>query len=195
MPAPKYKPRDIERKWQEKWDQTGLNRVRENPGKEKFYCLEMFPYPSGELHMGHMRNYAIGDTYARFLRMKGFNVLYPMGFDAFGLPAENAAITRKVDPAQWTRSSIRKMVEVQKRMGFSYDWERTLATCDPEYYRWNQWIFLKFLEKGLAYRKSAPVNWCPSCQTVLANEQVEGGNAGDVPPRSRGRTWSSGSSG
>ncbi|MBN2719753.1 MAG: class I tRNA ligase family protein, partial [Proteobacteria bacterium] len=175
MPAPKYMPRDIERKWQEKWDQTGLNRVREDPGKEKFYCLEMFPYPSGELHMGHMRNYAIGDTYARFLRMKGFNVLYPMGFDAFGLPAENAAITRKVDPAQWTRSSIRKMVEVQKRMGFSYDWERTLATCDPEYYRWNQWIFLKFLEQGLAYRKSAPVNWCPSCRTVLANEQVEGG--------------------
>jgi leucyl-tRNA synthetase len=142
---------------------------------KKFYCLEMFPYPSGDLHMGHMRNYAIGDSYSRFLRMNGLNVLYPMGFDAFGLPAENAAITRKVDPAKWTRSSIERMIGVQKRMGFSYDWERTFATCEPDYYRWNQWIFLKFLEKGLAYRKSAPVNWCPSCQTVLANEQVEGG--------------------
>ncbi len=175
MSVPRYTPRDIEAKWQQKWEDTTLYSVKEDPGKEKFYCLEMFPYPSGDLHMGHMRNYAIGDSYARFLRMKGYNVLYPMGFDAFGLPAENAAITRKVDPAKWTRSSIGRMVEVQKRMGFSYDWGRTLATCEPEYYRWNQWIFLKFLEKGLAYRRSAPVNWCPSCQTVLANEQVEGG--------------------
>jgi leucyl-tRNA synthetase len=175
MSTPRYSPRDIEPKWQKIWEDTGLNKSVEDPEAEKFYCLEMFPYPSGDLHMGHMRNYAIGDAYARFLRMKGFNVLYPMGYDAFGLPAENAAITRKVDPGKWTRSSIDKMVAVQKRMGLSYDWDRTLATCEPEYYRWNQWIFLKFLEKGLAYRQAAPVNWCPSCMTVLANEQVEAG--------------------
>ncbi|UCF88050.1 MAG: leucine--tRNA ligase [bacterium] len=175
MSTPRYSPREIEPKWQDLWESTGLYRSVEDPEREKFYCLEMFPYPSGDLHMGHMRNYAIGDAYARFLRMKGFNVLYPMGYDAFGLPAENAAITRKVDPGQWTRSSIERMKHVQRRMGLSYDWNRTLATCEPEYYRWNQWIFLKFMEKGLAYRKSAPVNWCPSCQTVLANEQVEGG--------------------
>jgi leucyl-tRNA synthetase len=175
MSTPRYSPRDIEPKWQKIWEDTGLNKSIEDPEAEKFYCLEMFPYPSGDLHMGHMRNYAIGDAYARFLRMKGFNVLYPMGYDAFGLPAENAAITRKVDPGKWTRSSIDKMVAVQKRMGLSYDWDRTLATCEPEYYRWNQWIFLKFLEKGLAYRQAAPVNWCPSCMTVLANEQVEAG--------------------
>jgi leucyl-tRNA synthetase len=175
MSTPRYSPREIEPKWQKTWEETGLYRSVEDPNAEKFYCLEMFPYPSGDLHMGHMRNDAIGDAYARFLRMKGFNVLYPMGYDAFGLPAENAAITRKVDPAKWTRSSIDKMIDVQKRMGLSYDWDRTLATCEPEYYRWNQWIFLKFLENGLAYRKAAPVNWCPSCMTVLANEQVEGG--------------------
>ena len=175
MSTSRYSPRDIEAKWQDRWEKAGLYRSIEDPSREKFYCLEMFPYPSGDLHMGHMRNYAIGDAYARFLRMKGFNVLYPMGYDAFGLPAENAAITRKVDPGQWTRSSINRMMEVQKRMGLSYDWERSLATCEPGYYKWNQWIFLKFLEKGLAYRQEAPVNWCPSCQTVLANEQVEGG--------------------
>jgi len=175
MSASKYSPLDIEPKWQKRWEETGLYRSVEDPSREKFYCLEMFPYPSGDLHMGHMRNYAIGDAYARFLRMKGLNVLYPMGYDAFGLPAENAAITRKVNPGQWTRTSINRMIKVQKKMGLSYDWDRTLATCEPEYYRWNQWIFLKFMEKGLAYRKSAPVNWCPSCQTVLANEQVEQG--------------------
>ncbi len=174
-PTPRYSPKEIESKWQARWEETGLYRSLEDPAREKFYCLEMFPYPSGDLHMGHMRNYAIGDAYARFLRMQGRNVLYPMGYDAFGLPAENAAITRNVDPAQWTRSSINRMKEVQKRMGLSYDWSRTLATCEPDYYRWNQWIFLRFLEKGLAYRRSAPVNWCPSCHTVLANEQVEGG--------------------
>jgi leucyl-tRNA synthetase len=175
MSTSRYSPRDIEPKWQKRWEETGLYRSVEDLSRDKFYCLEMFPYPSGDLHMGHMRNYAIGDAYARFLRMKGLNVLYPMGYDAFGLPAENAAITRKVDPGEWTRSSIQRMMDVQKRMGLSYDWDRTLATCEPEYYRWNQWIFLKFLEKGLAYRASAPVNWCPSCKTVLANEQVEGG--------------------
>jgi len=175
MSTSRYAPQEVESRWQRKWNETSLYRVEEDPDKEKYYCLEMFPYPSGDLHMGHMRNYAIGDAYSRFMRMKGYNVLYPMGYDAFGLPAENAAITRNIDPSQWTRSSIERMMKVQKRMGFSYDWSRTLATCEPEYYRWNQWIFLKFLEKGLAYRKAAPVNWCPSCQTVLANEQVENG--------------------
>jgi leucyl-tRNA synthetase len=173
MSTKRYSPEDIESRWRRKWEDTGIYRVTEDPDKEKFYCLEMFPYPSGDLHMGHMRNYAIGDAYARYLRMNGFNVLYPMGYDAFGLPAENAAITRNVEPGPWTRSSIEKMVDVQKRMGLSYDWDRTLATCEPDYYHWNQWIFLKFLERGLAYRRSAPVNWCPSCGTVLANEQVE----------------------
>jgi len=175
MTISKYLPREIEPKWQNRWEDSGIFRSVEDPGKEKFYCLEMFPYPSGDLHMGHMRNYAIGDAYARYLRMSGYNVLYPMGYDAFGLPAENAAITRKIDPAGWTRQSIEKMKSVQRRMGLSYDWERTLATCEPEYYHWNQWVFLQFLKKGLAYRKAAPVNWCPSCSTVLANEQVENG--------------------
>lgn len=173
MSTPRYQPEKIETRWRRRWEETGIYRVEEDPDRKKFYCLEMFPYPSGDLHMGHMRNYAIGDAYARFLRMNGYNVLYPMGYDAFGLPAENAAITRKVEPGQWTRSSIARMKAVQKRMGLSYDWERTLATCEPEYYRWNQWVFLKMLKKGLAYRSSAPVNWCPSCNTVLANEQVE----------------------
>ncbi|UCF29849.1 MAG: leucine--tRNA ligase [bacterium] len=175
MSSPRYSPRELEPKWQARWEESRLYRSTEKSSREKFYCLEMFPYPSGDLHMGHMRNYAIGDAYARFLRMKGYNVLYPMGYDAFGLPAENAAITRKVDPAKWTRRSIERMMSVQRRMGLSYDWERTLATCEPAYYHWNQWIFLKFLERGLAYRRSAPVNWCPSCGTVLANEQVENG--------------------
>lgn len=173
MAKTRYAPGEVEEKWQLKWEKTAFHRAAADPEKKKFYCLEMFPYPSGDLHMGHMRNYAIGDAYARFLRMRGYNVLYPMGYDAFGLPAENAAITRKIDPAEWTRSSIERMKEVQKRMGLSYDWERTLATCEPEYYRWNQWIFLKLLERGLAYRKAAPINWCPTCRTVLANEQVE----------------------
>ena len=175
MSSSRYSPREIEPKWQKRWEETGIYRAEEDSSRKKFYCLEMFPYPSGDLHMGHMRNYAIGDSYARFLRMKGYNVLYPMGYDAFGLPAENAAITRKVDPGKWTRDSIDRMMDVQKRMGLSYDWERTLATCEPEYYHWNQWIFLRFMEKGLAYRKAAPVNWCQSCGTVLANEQVENG--------------------
>ncbi len=175
MAKSRYVPGEVEKKWQSKWEETGFNKATADPGKKKFYCLEMFPYPSGDLHMGHMRNYAIGDAYSRFLRMRGFNVLYPMGYDAFGLPAENAAITRNINPAEWTRSSIERMKEVQKRMGLSYDWDRTLATCEPEYYRWNQWVFLKLFERGLAYRKAAPINWCPSCQTVLANEQVEAG--------------------
>ncbi|MFV1956614.1 MAG: leucine--tRNA ligase [bacterium] len=175
MVKPRYSPGEIELKWQNKWESTSLHRTQMDADREKFYCLEMFPYPSGDLHMGHMRNYAIGDAYSRFLRMSGYNVLYPMGYDAFGLPAENAAITRKVDPGEWTRSSIERMKDVQKRMGLSYDWERTLVTCEPEYYRWNQWVFLRLLERQLAYRKAAPINWCPSCKTVLANEQVEAG--------------------
>ncbi len=175
MAKSRYIPSEIEPRWQERWEASGLYRTDEKAKGRRFYCLEMFPYPSGKLHMGHVRVYSIGDAYARFLRMRGWAVLHPMGYDAFGLPAENAAITRKVHPRDWTYESIALMKGQQKRLGISYDWERTFATCDPSYYRWNQWIFLKFLEKGLAYRKAAPINWCPSCATVLANEQVEDG--------------------
>jgi len=170
-----YNFKKIEKKWQKKWEEKGTFKISEDSGKKKFYLLEMFPYPSGELHMGHMRNYAIGDTVARFLRMKGFNVLYPMGYDALGLPAENAAIEKKIHPSFWTNRCIEMMKNQQKKMGLSYDWERLVITAEPEYYRWNQWIFLKFYEKGLAYRKKAPINWCPQCETVLANEQVVNG--------------------
>ncbi len=165
----------IAAKWQKKWEDAKLFKAKESPGKKKFYCLEMFPYPSGPLHMGHLRNYSLGDCYARYKRMRGFNVLYPMGFDAFGLPAENAAIKNKLDPKKWTESNMALMKAQQKLLGLSYDWDRELATCYPEYYGWNQWIFLKMLEKGLAYKKKATTNWCPSCKTVLANEQVVDG--------------------
>ncbi|MFH1696600.1 MAG: leucine--tRNA ligase [Candidatus Diapherotrites archaeon] len=164
----------IARKWQKKWSAAGLFHARDGKGK-KYYVLEMFPYPSGKLHMGHVRNYSIGDSFARYKRMQGFNVIYPMGYDSLGLPAENAAIKGKVDPAEWTWARIKEMRKQQEDMGFSYDWERSFATCEPEYYKWNQWIFLKLLEKGLAYRKGATVNWCEQCGTVLANEQVEDG--------------------
>jgi len=170
-----YDFKKIEKKWQKNWEEEKNFVISEQAGKEKFYLLEMFPYPSGELHMGHMRNYTIGDTMARFLRMKGLNVLYPMGYDALGLPAENAAIEKKIHPSSWTNKCIEKMKKQQKKMGLSYDWERLVITADPEYYRWNQWIFLKFYKKGLAYRKKAPINWCPQCETVLANEQVVNG--------------------
>ncbi len=170
-----YDFKKIEKKWQKKWEEKKSFVISEESGKEKFYLLEMFPYPSGELHMGHMRNYTIGDTMARFLRMKGLNVLYPMGYDALGLPAENAAIEKKIHPSSWTNKCIEKMKKQQKKMGLSYDWERLVITANPEYYRWNQWIFLKFYKKGLAYRKNAPINWCPQCETVLANEQVVNG--------------------
>ena len=168
-----YDFKQIEKKWQEKWAKEKIFEVKEDPKKKKFYCLEMLPYPSGKLHMGHMRNYSIGDCIARYKRMNGFNVLYPMGYDAFGLPAENAAIKNKVNPKKWTLDNIEFIKNQQKSLGLSYDWTRTVSTCLPDYYKWNQWIFLKMFEKGLAYKKAAPVNWCPSCNTVLANEQVE----------------------
>jgi leucyl-tRNA synthetase len=168
-----YDPQKVEEKWQKVWEEMSLFKA--NEGGEKVYVLEMFPYPSGRIHMGHVRNYTIGDVIARFLRFKGYNVLHPMGWDAFGLPAENAAIKQGVHPADWTYENISYMKRQLKRLGFSYDWDREIATCDPEYYRWNQWLFLKFYEKGLAYRKLAEVNWCPNDQTVLANEQVVDG--------------------
>ena len=166
----------IEKKWQKRWEEKKAFVVKDNPKEKKFYVLEMFPYPSGSgLHMGHAFNYTIGDIYARFKRMQGFNVLYPMGYDAFGLPAENAAIKEKTHPKPYTEKAINNFIKQQKSLGLSYDWTRMLKTCDPEYYKWNQFFFLKFLEKGLAYRKKASVNWCPKCTTVLANEQVHNG--------------------
>ncbi len=170
-----YDFKAIEKKWQAEWEKKKVFQTTEKKGKKKYYVLEMFPYPSGKLHMGHVRNYAIGDCFARFQRMNGYNVLYPMGYDSFGLPAENAAIEKKVPPADWTFRCINQMKEQQKQLGLSYDWSREVITCQPEYYRWNQWMFLKFFEKGLAYKKEAPVNWCEKCQTVLANEQVDDG--------------------
>lgn len=171
----KYNPEVIESKWQTNWDKSGLFKVSEYPREKKYYLLEMFPYPSGKIHMGHVRNYTIGDVVARYKRMQGFNVLHPMGWDAFGMPAENAAIANKTHPAAWTYENIDYMRKQLKRMGFSYDWDREITTCKPEYYRWEQWLFLKMYEKGDAYRKESFVNWCDSCQTVLANEQVEAG--------------------
>jgi len=170
-----YDPQVIEEKRQEIWEREHLFRVTEDGTKEKYYLLEMFPYPSGKIHMGHVRNYSIGDVIARYKRMRGYNVLHPMGWDAFGMPAENAAIERGIQPATWTYENIDYMRKQLKRLGFSYDWDREIATCNVDYYRWEQWMFLKMYEKGLVYRKSSPVNYCQKCQTVLANEQVEGG--------------------
>ncbi|XXJ21081.1 leucine--tRNA ligase [Desulfovibrio caledoniensis] len=175
MALGKYSPEDIEKKWQGIWKESGCFQVETDPSKPKYYVLEMFPYPSGKIHMGHVRNYSIGDVVARFKTMQGFNVLHPMGWDAFGLPAENAAIKNETHPATWTYQNISEMREQLQRLGYSYDWRRELATCRPEYYKWEQMFFLKFLEKGLAYRKDSPQNWCPTCNTVLANEQVEEG--------------------
>ncbi|HYY16577.1 MAG TPA: leucine--tRNA ligase, partial [Gammaproteobacteria bacterium] len=171
----RYPFQTIEPKWQQRWEDAQIFRVEERTGELKFYLLEMLPYPSGRIHMGHVRNYSIGDVLTRFLRMRGLNVLHPMGWDAFGLPAENAAIENRIHPAKWTYANIAEMKAQLKRMGFSYDWTREIASCDPEYYRWNQWIFLKMWERGLAYRKKSLVNWCSTDQTVLANEQVEEG--------------------
>ncbi len=168
----RYDFKTIETKWQKQWETDKTYKVCEDPEKEKYYVLEMFPYPSGRIHMGHVRNYSIGDVIARYKRMQGYNVIHPMGWDAFGLPAENAALKRGIHPAKWTYENIDYMRTQLKAMGLSYDWDRELATCDPDYYRWEQLIFLKMLEKKLAYRKETTVNWCESCQTVLAREQV-----------------------
>ncbi len=165
----------VAKKWQKKWEEKGIFKVREDSKKKKFYCLEMYPYPSATLHMGHLRNYSIGDCLARYKRMKGFNVLYPMGYDAFGLPAENAAIKSKIDPEKWTMDNIKAIKKQQQSMGLSYDWSRQIQSCTEDYYKWNQWIFLKFFEKGLTYKKESNVNWCDDCNTVLANEQVHDG--------------------
>ncbi|MFO7171688.1 MAG: leucine--tRNA ligase [Bacillota bacterium] len=171
----RYNFKEVEPRWQREWERSGIYKVAEDPSRPKYYALAMFPYPSGKIHMGHVRNYTIVDAIARYRRMRGYNVLHPMGYDAFGLPAENAAIQHGVAPDKWTWANIAEMTEQLKALGYSYDWDRAVYTCRPDYYRWTQWIFLQLYKHGLAYRKKAPVNWCPSCETVLANEQVEGG--------------------
>ncbi len=171
----KYNPAEIEKKWQEIWNKKKVFKARDFDKKPKFYQLEMFPYPSGRIHMGHVRNYTIGDAIARYKMMNGFNVLHPIGFDAFGMPAENAAIAHKTHPAKWTYSNIDYMIKELKRLGFSYDWDRLLSTCDPEYYRWEQKVFIEMFKRGMVYKKKSSVNYCNTCQTVLANEQVEEG--------------------
>ena len=187
MSTDRYPFREIEARWQHRWEGAKQFRATEDPARPKFYCLEMFPYPSGRIHMGHVRVYAIGDLLARYKWMRGFNVLHPMGWDAFGLPAENAAIEHGVHPAIWTYENIDNMRAQLRKMGISYDWDREIATCDPTYYKWEQLIFIRMLERGLAYRKRSTVNWCPSCQTVLANAQVEDGRCwrcdSEVTPR------------
>ena len=172
MPEKPYEHSQIELKWHDRWENADFYKAEETSDKPKYYVLEMLPYPSGTLHIGHIRNYSIGDALARYKWMRGFNVLHPMGWDAFGLPAENAAIANNRPPRDWTRQNIAAMKKTHRRFAFSYDWDREVSTCEPEYYRWNQWFFLKMLERGLAYRKKALVNWCPKCATVLANEQV-----------------------
>jgi leucyl-tRNA synthetase len=173
----RYDAQRVETKWFDRWQQdAALYAAEPNSTKPKYYVLEMLPYPSGALHMGHVRNYSIGDALARYMWMNGYNVLHPMGWDSFGLPAENAAIQNNTPPREWTLRNIANMKAQMKRLGFAYDWSREVTTCFPEYYRWNQWFFLKMHERGLAYRKKSKVNWCPKCATVLANEQVVGGN-------------------
>ena len=167
-----YDPRTIEKKWQRRWRERRAFEVIADPSRPKFYCLVMFAYPSGHAHVGHVRNYMIGDVVARMKRMRGCNVLHPFGWDAFGMPAENAAIRNRTHPETWTRANIAHMKDQLQRLGISYAWEREIATCDPQYYRWNQWLFLKMYERGLAYRRQSAVNWCSDCNTVLANEQV-----------------------
>jgi leucyl-tRNA synthetase len=172
---PDYKPQELDKKWQQRWHAARAFEVDVDPARPKFYCLEMFAYPSGHAHVGHVRNYIIGDVMARMKRMRGYNVLHPFGWDAFGLPAENAAIKNGIHPEVSTRGNIAHMKGQLQRLGISYAWERELATCDTEYYKWNQWLFIRMFEKGLAYRRRSSVNWCPSCNTVLANEQVVDG--------------------
>src|SRR5437660_395756 len=171
----RYVPQEIEPKWQQVWDERGVMRASDSSPKPKYYNLVMYPYPSGDLHMGHMRNYVIGDLFSRFMAMRGFEVLNPFGWDAFGLPAENAAMEKGTHPDAWTRANIARAKEQLSMVGILYDWDREVATCDPDYYRWTQWLFLLFHERGLAYRAKSPVNWCPVDQTVLANEQVVNG--------------------
>ena len=170
-----YDFESIENKWQEKWKKEEVFKAKPDKNKEKFYCLDMFPYPSGRIHMGHVRNYTIGDIISRVHRMKGYNVLHPIGWDAFGLPAENAAIANGIHPAKWTYENIETMKNQLKRLGISYDWDRELFTCREDYYKWGQWFFLKMYEMGLVEKKKGSVNWCNTCNTVLANEQVEEG--------------------
>jgi len=167
-----YKPQEIEPKWQKVWEETEIYKVKEDPEKPKFYFLTMFPYPSGDLHIGHWYAMTPSDAAARYKRMQGYNVLFPMGFDAFGLPAENAAIKHGIHPQKWTYKNIERMEQQLRSMGAMFDWTREIITCDPGYYKWNQWFFLKFYEKGLAYKKKAPVDFCPTCNTTLAREQV-----------------------
>ncbi|MDU3564801.1 MAG: class I tRNA ligase family protein, partial [Veillonella sp.] len=166
----KYVAQDLEKKWQQYWEDNHTFKTEYDESKEKYYVLEMFPYPSGNLHMGHVRNYSIGDVVARFKKMKGFNVLHPMGWDSFGMPAENAAIKHGIAPKTWTLDNIENMKLQQKALGLSYDWDREVATCKEDYYKWTQWFFQQFYKKGLAYKKEAKVNWCETCHTVLANE-------------------------
>lgn len=168
----KYVAQEIEKKWQTYWLEHHTFKTEYDADKEKYYVLEMFPYPSGNLHMGHVRNYSIGDVVARFKKMRGFNVLHPMGWDAFGMPAENAAIKHGIAPKDWTLDNIANMKRQQQALGLSYDWDREVATCKEDYYRWTQWLFQQFYKKGLAYKRNAKVNWCEHCHTVLANEQV-----------------------
>lgn len=190
--VPAYNAQAIEAKWQKAWEEEDLYKTDEDPSKPKKYVLEMFPYPSGDLHMGHARNYTIGDAMARQARMRGYDVLHPMGFDAFGLPAENAAIKHHTQAAKWTYQNIANAVHTMKRMGFSYDYDRMFNTCDPEYYRWGQWMFIEMWKHGLAYRATSPVNWCPTCKTVLANEQVVEGRCwrcGSIPEKRELSQW------
>ena len=190
-----YNFKEIEKKWQNIWENDEVFFVKNEKNSlnvPKFYCLEMFPYPSGRIHMGHVRNYAIGDAIARFKRIKGYNVLHPIGFDSFGLPAENAAIKHKTNPAEWTKSNIEYMIKQLKELGFSYDWSRLVITSEPEYYGWEQLFFLRMYKKGLAYKKNSLVNWCESCNTTLANEQVEDGKCWRCGKDVTVKIWTSG---
>lgn len=189
----RYEFKEIEAKWQKKWAEQDIYTVPDFSDRPKYYCLEMFPYPSGKLHMGHVRNYSIGDVVARFKTMQGYNVLHPMGWDAFGLPAENAAIKHgAMHPAKWTMDNIDTMRAQLKQMGLSYDWNREVATCHPGYYKWTQWLFLQLYNHGLAYKKKSAVNWCPSCATVLANEQVKEGSCERCDSVVEKESWNSG---